>query len=121
MNALNVTRRSISSDTPGAHSAPFRRKPVRVVLRFDAAAAPDASAFLFHPGQTVDEQDDGTVTVSFEAGGLDEMCWHLVTWGETVIVEKPARLRPTSSQDVRDACRPSSINYRTGSTVQARQ
>ena len=71
----------------------FQEKPVRVVLRFDAAAAPDASAFLFHPDQTVDEQDDGTVTVRFEAGGLDEMCWHLVTWGETVIVEKPARLR----------------------------
>ena len=71
----------------------FQEKPVRVVLRFDAAAAPDASAFLFHPDQTVDEQDDGTVTVRFEAGGLDEMCWHLVTWGETVTVEKPVRLR----------------------------
>ena len=71
----------------------FQEKPVRVVLRFDAAAAPDASSFLFHPNQTVDEQDDGTVTVSFEAGGLDEICWHLVTWGETVTVEKPLRLR----------------------------
>ena len=71
----------------------FQEKPVRVVLRFDAAAAPDASAFLFHPDQTVYEQDDGTVTVSFEAGGLDEICWHLVTWGETVTVEKPVRLR----------------------------
>ena len=71
----------------------FQEKAVRVVLRFDAAAAPDASAFLFHPGQTIEERDDGTVRVSFEAGGLDEMCWHLVTWGETVTVEKPARLR----------------------------
>lgn len=71
----------------------FQEKPVRVVLRFNAAAAPDASAFLFHPGQTVQEQDDGTVRVSFEAGGLDEMCWHLVTWGKTVTVETPIRLR----------------------------
>ena len=71
----------------------FQEKPVRVVLRFDAAAAPDASAFLFHPNQTVDEHEDGTVRVSFEAGGLDEMCWHLVTWGETVTVETPIRLR----------------------------
>ena len=71
----------------------FQEKPVRVVLRFDAAAAPDASAFLFHPDQAVDGQDDGTVTVRFEAGGLDEICWHLVTWGETVTVEKPVRLR----------------------------
>ena len=71
----------------------FQEKPVRVVLRFHAAAAPDASAFLFHPDQTVEEHRDGTVTVRFEAGGLDEMCWHLVTWGETVTVEKPVRLR----------------------------
>ena len=71
----------------------FQERPTRVVLRFDATAAPDAASFLFHPDQTVEEQDDGTVTVRFEAGGLDEMCWHLVTWGETVTVEKPVRLR----------------------------
>lgn len=71
----------------------FQEKPIRVVLRFNAAAAPDAASFLFHPGQTVEEHRDGTVTVRFEAGGLDEMCWHLVTWGETVTVERPVRLR----------------------------
>ena len=71
----------------------FQEKPVRVVLRFDEDAAPDASSFLFHPDQAVEQHEDGTVTVRFEAGGLDEMCWHLVTWGETVTVEKPVRLR----------------------------
>ena len=71
----------------------FQEKPVRVVLRFDAGAAPDASSFLFHPDQAVEQNEDGTVTIRFEAGGLDEMCWHLVTWGETVTVEKPVRLR----------------------------
>ena len=29
----------------------------------------------------------------FEAVGLDEMCWRLNTWGESVTVEKPARFR----------------------------
>ena len=71
----------------------FQEKPVKVVLRFDAGAARDASAFLFHPGQSVEENEDGSLTVRFEAGGLDEMCWHLITWGEGVTVEKPARLR----------------------------
>ena len=71
----------------------FQETPVRVVLRFDDYAARDAAAFLFHPAQTVEENPDGTVTVRFEAGGLDEICWHLVTWGENVTVEKPARLR----------------------------
>ena len=71
----------------------FQERPIKVVLRFDARAAPDASAFLFHPDQTVEENEDGAVTVRFEAGGLDEMCWHLFTWGDSVTVEKPARLR----------------------------
>ena len=71
----------------------FQEEPVTVALRFDARAAPDAATFLFHPDQTVEENDDGTVTVRFKAGGLDEMCWHLITWGAHVTVEKPARLR----------------------------
>ena len=71
----------------------FQEKPVKVVLRFDARAARDAAAFRFHPNQSVEENEDGSLTVRFEAGGLDEMCWHLFTWGESVTVEKPARLR----------------------------
>ena len=71
----------------------FQEKPVKVVLRFDAGAARDAAAFRFHPTQSVEENEDGSLTVRFEAGGLDEMCWHLLTWGESVTVEKPARLR----------------------------
>ena len=71
----------------------FQEEPVKVVLRFDARAAPDAATFLFHPDQTVEKHKDETVTVRFKAGGLDEMCWHLITWGEHVTVEKPAKLR----------------------------
>ena len=72
----------------------FQEEPVKVVLRFDARAAPDAETFLFHPEQEDPvTNDDGTVTVRFEAGGIDEMCWHLITWGEHVTVEKPAKLR----------------------------
>ncbi len=71
----------------------FQEPPVQVVLRFDAKAALDASALLFHPDQSVEEHGYGTLTVRFKAGGLNEMCWHLVTWGEHVTVEKPIRLR----------------------------
>ena len=71
----------------------FQEEPVEVELRFDANAAPDAKAFRFHPGQTAVENDDGSLTVRFKAGGIQEMCWHLVTWGEGVTVERPAALR----------------------------
>ena len=71
----------------------FQERPVDVVLRFDAGAAPDAAAFLFHPDQVIEENRDGSPTVRFRAGGIDEMCWHLFTWGDSVTIEKPARLR----------------------------
>ena len=71
----------------------FQEKPAQVVLRFNAKAARDAAAFRFHPSQSVEENEDGSLAVRFKAGGIDEMCWHLFTWGESVTVEKPARLR----------------------------
>ena len=69
-----------------------RNKASEVVLRFDGRAAREASAFLFHPDQKVENNTDGSLTVCFKAGGIDEMCWHLFTWGESVTVEKPVRL-----------------------------
>ena len=71
----------------------FQEPPVDVVLRFNADAAPDAAAFLFHPSQTLVGNEDGSLTVRFTAGGLNEMCWHLFTWGTGVTVEEPVRLR----------------------------
>lgn len=71
----------------------YQEPPVPVVLRFDAAVADDAEGFLFHPSQTVERHLDGTVTVRFEAGGLQEMAWHLFTWGSSVTVEQPRSLR----------------------------
>ena len=71
----------------------FQESPVETVLRFDAGVAGDAATFLFHPGQSVERNPDGSLTVRFQAGGLDEMYWHLFTWGNSVKVEKPASLR----------------------------
>ncbi len=71
----------------------FQEEPMEVVLRFRADATPDAAAFLFHPSQEISENEDGSLTVRFEAGGTLEMCWHLFTWGDSVAVEQPAELR----------------------------
>ena len=71
----------------------FQETPVDVVLRFEPGAARDAASFLFHPSQTMIENEDGSLTVRFRAGGLDEMCWHLFTWGKGVAVEEPFELR----------------------------
>ncbi len=71
----------------------FQEQPIAVVLRFNAVAAPDAATCLFHPDQTTVANEDGSLTVRFKAGGINEMCWHLVTWGDTVTIEQPASLR----------------------------
>ena len=71
----------------------FQEDPVRVVVRFNVAAARDAAAFVFHSDQSVETNDEGSVTVRFEAGGIDEMCRHLFTWGESVTIEEPALRR----------------------------
>ena len=71
----------------------FQEQPVDVVLRFDARVAADVAEFVFHPEQTMTRHEDGSTTVRFTTGGVEEMCWHLVTWGTAVTVEQPARLR----------------------------
>lgn len=64
-----------------------------VVWRFSPDAAPHARRFVFHPTQTVEEEADGSLLVRFKASGHLEMCWHLYSWGKSVEVLQPARLR----------------------------
>lgn len=71
----------------------YEENPVDVVWRFSAEAAPTARQFQFHPSQTIEVCDDGTMLVCFHAGGLLEMAWHLMTWGRHVEVIAPAALR----------------------------
>lgn len=64
-----------------------------VAIHFAAQVAQDVNHFVFHPDQTVTENGDGSLTVRFAACGLDEICWHLVTWGTHATIEQPAHLR----------------------------
>ena len=48
---------------------------------------------LLYHSQKFEEKSDGSLVVSFTAGALLEMCFHLVTWeGEIEIIE-PAGLK----------------------------
>ena len=71
----------------------FQEEPIDVTLRFEAEVAPDVASFLFHPGQEIMENEDGSLTVRFQAGGSLEMCRHLFTWGDKVTIEGPVSLR----------------------------
>ena len=64
-----------------------------VVWRFTPEAAADARLYMFHPTQFMTDEPDGSLTVSFRAGGLREMCWHLFRWGEHVTILSPPALQ----------------------------
>lgn len=64
-----------------------------VVWRFAPRAAAQARGYLFHPGQTTQDEPDGSLTVRFFASGHLEMAWHLYAWGDAVEVVKPKALR----------------------------
>jgi predicted DNA-binding transcriptional regulator YafY len=64
-----------------------------VIWRFSSRAARAARSYVFHPNQTIEDDDDGGLIVSFEAAGWLEMAWHLYKWGDTVEVIAPEQLR----------------------------
>lgn len=64
-----------------------------VVWRFSADAAERAAGFRFHPRQSLEPQEDGSLIVRFHAAGWLEMAWHLYQWGDKVDVLSPRELR----------------------------
>jgi len=74
-----------------------------VVWRFTPEAAADARLYMFHPTQVMTDEPDGSLTVSFRAGGLREMCWHLFRWGSQVEVLSPPELRDAMMVHTDDA------------------
>ncbi|MCD4662793.1 WYL domain-containing protein [Agrobacterium sp.] len=64
-----------------------------VVWRFSPQASARAREFCFHPKQTLEQQEDGSLIVRFHAAGWLEMAWHLYSWGSAVEVIAPDGLR----------------------------
>ena len=69
----------------------FKEKPRNIEWLFDKEVAEDAKEYVFHPNQKMVQNKDGTLTVKFRAGGLQEMDWHLYTWGNHVKVIRPKK------------------------------
>jgi predicted DNA-binding transcriptional regulator YafY len=80
----------------------FQEDPMDVVLRVSAGAAEDALTWLFHPSQTMECQEDGSVIVRFRAGGTEEICRHLFSWGRSIDIIAPEKLRAALSRAAAD-------------------
>lgn len=68
------------------------REHGEVVWKFAPAAAERAAGYQFHPDQSSEWLDDGSLVVRFAASGHLEMCWHLYAWGDAVEVLAPPEL-----------------------------
>lgn len=71
----------------------FQEQPFDVKWKFTAEVADIVREFEFHPDQKLDELEDGSLLVSFHAGGELEMAWHLYSWGKNVEVIEPESLK----------------------------
>ncbi len=76
----------------------FQEEPFKVRWKFDACVADDVREHLFHPTQEIEELEDGSLIVSFTAGGWKEMCWHLFTWDGNVEILEPEHLKTSYVQ-----------------------
>ena len=80
--------------------AVFQETPEDVVLSFKPEVAIDAQAYLFHPTQSSNLEKDGSLRVSFRAGGMMQIAHHLLTWGNAVTVLEPERLKQIIRDEV---------------------
>lgn len=71
----------------------WREDPIAVEWQFVPEVADEVRNWQFHPMQTITEEADGSVTVRFTAGGIEEMCNHLFRWGDKVRIIGPEALR----------------------------
>ena len=64
----------------------WREDPIDVEWQFLPDVADEATEYVFHPRQTTERREDGSLIVRFRAGGQQEMAWYLVRWGDKVQV-----------------------------------
>jgi proteasome accessory factor B len=64
-----------------------------IVLRILPGGVARARGWRFHPAQTMEEGESGTLRVRFRAGGLRELAEHLFAWGGELVIEGPEELR----------------------------
>lgn len=78
----------------------YQELPENITLQFSPEGAADARSYLFHPSQTIEEVDDGSVIVRFRAGGMTEIVWELMAWQATVEILEPERLKRLMRDEV---------------------
>lgn len=80
-------------------------KPVKVKIRFDAYEARWIRERQWHPTQRIREHRDGSMTIEFQASGLDEVARWALSYGEHAVVLQPKRLKRQVIETLRQSVR----------------
>jgi len=72
-----------------------------IELRFDPDAARIVTETTWHRTQKVQRHPDGSVTLTFQVDGLDEIVWWLLAWAGFVHIVKPDKLRTMFVEQLR--------------------
>jgi predicted DNA-binding transcriptional regulator YafY len=71
----------------------YQEEQYSVKWRVAPPYAAEAKKYLFHPSQKFEEQTDGGLIISFMAGALLEMCFHLAAWEGAIEILEPEALK----------------------------
>ncbi len=74
-----------------------------VTLKFSAAQAPYVRERVWHPSQSLEEQEDGSLLLRFQASGEFEIMRWILGWGSEVEVVEPPALRQALAQRLKAA------------------
>ena len=80
----------------------FQGEIYDVILQFSKDAAEDVLNYNFHPTQTMEQQNDGTVIVKFRASGSYEIITELLKWRNCVQIISPKRLKDEYFKTVKE-------------------
>lgn len=71
----------------------FQEPTIDVTLRILPAHVEEASRWVFHPAQTSETCEDGSLLVHLHGGGLNELAWSLFRWGGKIEILGPQALK----------------------------
>lgn len=110
MKAITVTEERFSLPDGYSTNKRFRHlfglvddDPYEIVLHVDGSISHLFQEAQWHPTQRITQLKDGRVEVRFTAGGLDEIAWWILSYGEGLVVVSPPQLVSLVKTHLRNA------------------
>lgn len=82
-----------------------------VEVLFTKEAAAQATETIWHHTQKMRKQKDGTVTLTFQVDGLNELVRWVLGWGNRIVVIRPVELKKMVAEQLRSALEPYQMEF----------